>query len=85
LTIINAVVTNPGGPKSGAGTERSVSEIVNEETDELLQQLNEKGDFGQQHQAVLKALVRTYSSRSHTILFIAVPGSYLNVMGISAC
>jgi stress response protein SCP2 len=85
LTIINVAVMNLGGPKSGTGTEHSVSEIVNKETDELLQQVNETGDFGKPNQVVLKALVRTYSSWSHTILFIAILSSHLNVMGISAC
>ncbi|KAH9979819.1 hypothetical protein BJV74DRAFT_887892 [Russula compacta] len=50
------LVMNPGGRRSGTGTEFSVSEIVNNETDELLQQANEEGDFGKRKQEALKAL-----------------------------
>jgi hypothetical protein len=49
------VVMNPGGPKSGSGTPRSVSDIVNMETDELLA-VAEAG-FGGRKQAALKSLV----------------------------
>ena len=75
---------NPGGRKSGTSTEFSASDVVNEETDRLLERVNE-GGFGKRNQELLKALVRIYSSRSHTILFIAVPSSHLNVMANPAC
>lgn len=58
---------NPGGPESGTDTEFSVSEIVNEETDELLQVVNEEGDLGKRKQETLKAFVCIYSPRSHTV------------------
>ena len=61
----------PGGRQSGTSIAFSVSEVVNEETDKLLQRVNEEGDFGKRKQELLKALVRIYSSRGHTILFIA--------------
>ena len=67
LTIINAVVLNPGGPKSGTSPDVSVSDVVNKETDELLEEANKKGDFGTRHQEVLKTLVRIHSFRSYTI------------------
>jgi hypothetical protein len=77
---------NPGGRKSGTSNAFSISEVVNEEIDKLLQQVNEEleGDFGKRNQELLKALVRTYSSQGHTILFITVPSSDLNVMGVPA-
>jgi len=79
-------VMNPGGRKSGTSTASSVSDVVDEETDKLLQRVNKEGDFGKRNEESLKALVRIYSARSHTILFtISVPNSHLNVMGISVC
>ncbi|KAF8419964.1 hypothetical protein L210DRAFT_3510620 [Boletus edulis BED1] len=56
LTIVNAAVMSPRGRKSGTSTEFSISEVVNEETDKLLQQVNEEGDFGKQKQELFKAL-----------------------------
>ena len=76
---------NPGGRKSGTSAEFSASDVVNEETDKLLERVNEEGNFGKRRQELLKALVRRYSSRSHTILFIAVLSSHLNVMDIYVC
>ena len=76
---------NLGGQKSGTSTAFSVSEVVNEETDKLLQRVNEEGDFGKRNQESLKALVRIHSSWSHTVLFITIPSSHSNVMGIHAC
>ncbi|KAH9987610.1 hypothetical protein BJV74DRAFT_841160 [Russula compacta] len=43
FTHLGVAFMNPGGRRSGTGTESSVSEIVNNETDELLQQANEEG------------------------------------------
>ena len=83
--MINPAVLNPGGPKSGGGTEYSVSEAVNEDTDKLLQLAAEQGGFGKRNQHALKALVRIYSSRSHNILFTAILSSVSNVMGNTAC
>lgn len=83
--IINVAVMNPGGAKFRTGTEDSIIEIISKETDELLQQLKEIGDFGKQNQVVLKALVCIYSAQSHTILFITILSSHLNMMGISVC
>ncbi|KAF8432753.1 hypothetical protein L210DRAFT_2767593 [Boletus edulis BED1] len=56
LTVVNATVMNPGRRKSGTSTAFSVSEVVNEETDKLLQRVNEEGDFGKRKQELLKAL-----------------------------
>ena len=75
----------PGGPKSETSTEFSVSEVINEEADKLLQRLDEEDDFGKRNQELLKALVRIHSSWSHTILFTTILSSHLNVMGIRAC
>jgi hypothetical protein len=55
---------NRGGKKSGGDTACSVSEIVDEETEKLLEAVNEEGKFGKRKQEALKALVRIYSSRS---------------------
>ena len=49
---------NPGGRQSGTGTDFSVSDIVDEETDQLRLLVNEEGDFGKRKQEVLKVLVR---------------------------
>ena len=76
---------NPGRRKSGTSTESSVDDAVKEETVKLIQLVNEGGDFGTRKQEALKALVRIHSSWSHTFLFIAVPSSHLDVMGICAC
>jgi hypothetical protein len=51
---------NPGGKQSGTGTDFSVSDFVDEETNQLLLLVNEKGDFGKRKQEALKALVRIY-------------------------
>jgi len=59
---------NPGGRQSGTGTDFSVSDIVDEETNQLLLLVNEKGDFGKRKQEALKALVRIYSSQSTILL-----------------
>ncbi|KAI9568493.1 hypothetical protein HD554DRAFT_2098562, partial [Boletus coccyginus] len=56
LTIINMAVMNPGGRKSGTSTEFSVNDVVDEETDKLLQRVNEGGQFGKRKQESLKAL-----------------------------
>jgi len=39
-------VMNPGGRPSGTGTDFSVSDIIDEETNQLLLLVKEKGDFG---------------------------------------
>jgi len=83
--IINMAVMNPGGSKSGTSTASSVSDVVDEETDKLLQRVNEEGKSGKRNEESLKALVRICSARSHTTLSIAVPSSHLDVMGISVC
>ncbi|KAF8441024.1 hypothetical protein L210DRAFT_3645268 [Boletus edulis BED1] len=46
FTHLGVVFMNPEESKLGTSTEFSVSEVVNEETDKLLQQVNEEGDFG---------------------------------------
>ncbi|KAH0830262.1 hypothetical protein J3R83DRAFT_1626 [Lanmaoa asiatica] len=46
FTHLGVAFMNPGGRKSGTSTPFSISEAVNEETDKLLRQINEKGDFG---------------------------------------
>ncbi|KAF8133249.1 hypothetical protein EV363DRAFT_1469894 [Boletus edulis] len=56
LTIINAAVMSPRGRKSETSTEFSISEVINKETDKLLQQVNEEGDFGKRKQELFKAL-----------------------------
>ncbi|KAG6379309.1 hypothetical protein JVT61DRAFT_11764 [Boletus reticuloceps] len=56
FTHLGVAFMNPGGRKSGASTGFSVSEVVNEEADKLLQQVNEEGDFGTRKQELLKAL-----------------------------
>ncbi|KAF8558052.1 hypothetical protein OG21DRAFT_1481832, partial [Imleria badia] len=47
---------DPGGRKSGLSTEFSVSEVIDEETDKLLQRVNEEVGFGKRNQEYLKAL-----------------------------
>ncbi|KAF8133265.1 hypothetical protein EV363DRAFT_1295460 [Boletus edulis] len=56
FTHLGVVFMNPGGRKSGTSTEFSVSEVVNEEADKLLQQVNKEGDFGKRKEELLKAL-----------------------------
>ncbi|KAF8432745.1 hypothetical protein L210DRAFT_3413118 [Boletus edulis BED1] len=56
FTHLGVAFMNPGGKKSGTSTASSVSEVVNEETDKLLQQVNEEGDFGKRKEELLKAL-----------------------------
>ncbi|KAF8133262.1 hypothetical protein EV363DRAFT_1162606 [Boletus edulis] len=56
FTHIGVAFMNPGGSKSGTSTEFSVSEVVSEETDKLLQQVNKEGDFEKRKQELLKAL-----------------------------
>ena len=53
---------NPGGPKSGSGTAHSVSDVIKEETDELLESL-ENPKFGSRKQAILKTLVRCVATQ----------------------
>ncbi|KAH9979799.1 hypothetical protein BJV74DRAFT_887877 [Russula compacta] len=81
FTHHGAAFMNPGGRRSGTGTEFSLSETINNETNELLQQANEEGHFGKRKQEALKALVLIYSSQSHTIFLISVPSSRFDVMG----
>ena len=76
---------NPGGRKSGTSTVFSISDVIDEEMDKLLQQVNEGGDFRKRKQVLLKALVCVHSCQSHIILFIAVSSSHLDVMGSHAC
>ena len=49
---------SPGGRQSGTGTDFSVSDIVHEETNQLLLLVNEEGDFGKRKQEASKLLVR---------------------------
>lgn len=49
---------NPGGRKSTGGSAFSVSEIVDEETEKLLETVDAEGDFGKRKQGALKTLVR---------------------------
>ena len=76
---------NPGGKKSGGDTEFSISDAIDEETEKLLEVVEQEGKFGKRKQVSLKALVRIYSPWSHIIPLIAVPGSHLNVMGNAVC
>jgi hypothetical protein len=78
---------NPGGKKSGGDTEFSVSDAIDEETERLLEVVEQGGKFGKRKQVSFKALVRMYSPWSHIIPLIAVPapGSHLNVMGNAVC
>ena len=77
---------NPGERKSGTSAVFSVSDVIDEETDKLLQQVNEGSDFGKRKQVLLKALVcHIHSCQSHIILFIAISSSHLDMMGIHAC
>ncbi|KAG6379321.1 hypothetical protein JVT61DRAFT_11778 [Boletus reticuloceps] len=55
FTHLGVAFMNPGR-KSGTSTPFSVSEVANEETEKLLQQVNEEGDFGKRKQELLKAL-----------------------------
>jgi hypothetical protein len=77
-------VMNPGERKSGGDTPFSVGEIVDEETEKLLEAVNEEGNFGKRKQEALKALVRIYSSSSRIIPPYRC-GSHLDVMGDSVC
>jgi hypothetical protein len=63
------VVLNPGGPKSGSGTPRSVSDIVNMETDELLTVAETEGS-GVRKQEALKSLVILKSYYLFQVLII---------------
>ncbi|KAF8133264.1 hypothetical protein EV363DRAFT_50264 [Boletus edulis] len=56
FTHLGVAFMNPGGKKSGTSTAFSVSEVVNEDTDKLLQEVKEKGGFGTRKQELLKAL-----------------------------
>jgi hypothetical protein len=47
---------NPGGRRSATGTPLSVSDIIAEDTDELLWMAASE-EFGKRKQAILKALV----------------------------
>ncbi len=76
---------NPGGKKSSGDTAFSVSEVVDEETEKLLEAVEQEGKFGNRKQGALKALVRIYSSWSHIIPLSLVSGSYLDVMGNPVC
>ncbi|KAF8553638.1 hypothetical protein OG21DRAFT_1523014 [Imleria badia] len=57
FTHLGIAFMNPGGRKSGKSTEFSVSEFVDEETDKLLDRVNEEGGFGGRKQGPLKALM----------------------------
>ncbi|KAF8133266.1 hypothetical protein EV363DRAFT_1397502 [Boletus edulis] len=56
FTHLGVAFMNPGGKKSGTSTAFSVSEVVNEDTDKLLQEVKEEGGFGTRKQELLKAL-----------------------------
>ncbi|KAI9573140.1 hypothetical protein HD554DRAFT_2276719 [Boletus coccyginus] len=56
FTHLGVPFMNPGGRKSGTSTEFSVSDVIDEETDKLLQRVNEEGKFGKRNQESLKAL-----------------------------
>ncbi len=73
---------NPGGPKSGAGTESSVSELVDKETSELLEVVKADGSFGKRRQEALKALV---CRGNCTIILIAAPNSLSNEAAEPIC
>jgi len=55
-------VMNPGGPKSVSGTAYSVSDLIQEGTDELLESL-ENPNFGNRRQLALKAFVRSVATQ----------------------
>ena len=77
---------NPGEQKSGTSAAFSISDVVDEEMDRLLQQVNEGSNFGKRKQMLLKALVcHIHSCQNHIILFIAILSSHLDMMGIRAC
>ncbi|KAF8549517.1 hypothetical protein OG21DRAFT_1525742 [Imleria badia] len=59
FTDLGIAFMNPGGRKSGTSTGFSVSEVINEATDNLLQRVGERGDLGKRKQEVLKALPET--------------------------
>jgi hypothetical protein len=63
------VVLNPRGPKSGSGTPRSVSDIINMETDDLLT-VAETAGFGVRKQVALKSLVILKSYYLFQVLII---------------
>jgi len=56
LTHLGVAFVNPGGPKSATGTPHSVTDMISKETDELLQSINEEGEYGKRKQNALKAL-----------------------------
>ncbi|KAF8120553.1 hypothetical protein EV363DRAFT_1474419 [Boletus edulis] len=56
FTHLGVAFMSPRGRKSGTSTEFSISEVINKETDKLLQQVNEEGDFGKRKQELFKAL-----------------------------
>ena len=76
---------NPGGKKSGGDTTFSISDAIYEETEKLLEVVEQEGKLGNRKQGSLKALVRIYSPWSHIIPLIAVSGSHLDVMGNTVC
>jgi len=64
---------NPGGPKSGSGTAHSVSDVIEEDTDALLQSLADP-KFGSRKQDILKKLVRVWSRRNNRQAHYFYPG-----------
>jgi len=76
---------NPGERKSGGDTVFSVSDAIYEETEKLLEVVEQEGKFGRRKQGSLKALVRIYSPWSHITPLIAVSGSHLDVMENIVC
>ncbi|KAK2463007.1 hypothetical protein APHAL10511_004994 [Amanita phalloides] len=57
FTHLGIAILNPGGPKSGAGTAFSVSEVIDKGTDELLRLFAAEESFGKRKQEYLKALL----------------------------
>src|SRR6267143_963751 len=60
-SLITVLVMNPGGRKSGTGTQFSVIELIDKKIDELLELAEEDRSFGKRKQETLKALVRDTS------------------------
>ncbi|KAK2459975.1 hypothetical protein APHAL10511_007981 [Amanita phalloides] len=57
FTHLGIAILNPGGPKPGASTAFSVSEVIDKGTDELLRLFAAEESFGKRKQEYLKALL----------------------------
>jgi hypothetical protein len=78
LILIIIVVLNSGGPKSRFGTPHSVSALVERETDELLQLVQNADGYGKRKQDALKTLVRPQVLMGFCRLLIYLPYSHSN-------